>query len=55
MIPVEWSPPTTNCIQAVWHGAALFRFEGGVICELWVLGDLAGLDRVLLQNQTTGP
>jgi steroid delta-isomerase-like uncharacterized protein len=34
-----------------WMGAALFRFERGVISELWVLGDLAGLDAVLRANQ----
>jgi len=34
-----------------WLGAALFRFEGEVIRELWVLGDLAGLDAVLRANQ----
>jgi predicted ester cyclase len=30
-----------------WDGAALFRFEDGRIGELWVLGDLAGLDAML--------
>ncbi len=30
-----------------WHGAALFRFEEDRIAELWVLGDLAGLDEEL--------
>jgi predicted ester cyclase len=34
-----------------WLGAALFRFEGLAIAELWVLGDLAGLDEVLKNNQ----
>jgi steroid delta-isomerase-like uncharacterized protein len=34
-----------------WMGAALFRFERGLITELWVLGDLAGLDAVLRANQ----
>jgi predicted ester cyclase len=33
-----------------WHGAALFRFENGRIGELWVLGDLAGLDGMLRSN-----
>jgi predicted ester cyclase len=33
-----------------WHGAALFRFEDGRIGELWVLGDLAGLDATLSSN-----
>jgi len=27
-----------------WLGAALFRFDRGAIAELWVLGDLTGLD-----------
>ncbi|MDB5331244.1 MAG: hypothetical protein JWP03_2395 [Phycisphaerales bacterium] len=34
----------------VWHGAAFFRMEEGVIIEVWVLGDLAGLDAVLKEN-----
>jgi len=34
-----------------WLGAALFRFQRQVIAELWVLGDLAGLDAVLKNNQ----
>jgi len=33
-----------------WHGAALFRLEHGRIGELWVLGDLAGLDAMLRAN-----
>jgi steroid delta-isomerase-like uncharacterized protein len=33
-----------------WVGAALFRFADGVIAEAWVLGDLAGLDRLLEEN-----
>ena len=33
-----------------WMGAALFRFEDGKIAELWVLGDLAGLDALLRAN-----
>ena len=35
-------PPTGRKVS--WLGAALFRFEGGAIADLWVLGDLAGLD-----------
>jgi predicted ester cyclase len=34
-----------------WIGAALFRFEKGAIAELWVLGDLAGLDALLSTNR----
>ena len=33
-----------------WLGAALFRFEGERIAELWVLGDLVGLDSTLQMN-----
>jgi steroid delta-isomerase-like uncharacterized protein len=34
-----------------WLGAALFRFEGQAIAEVWVLGNLAGLDAVLEDNR----
>lgn len=34
-----------------WLGAALFRFEDQAIAELWVLGDLAGLEAILKNNQ----
>jgi len=37
--------------EVSWAGAALFRFSDGVIGDLWVLGDLAGLD-ALLAGQT---
>jgi len=33
-----------------WNGAALFTFRNNAICDLWVLGDLVGLDEVLRQN-----
>jgi len=46
-------PPTG--MQVHWQGAALFRFEGAAIAELWVLGDLAGLDAVLKKNQEATP
>jgi predicted ester cyclase len=36
--------------QVSWLGAALFRFEAMAIKELWVLGDLHGLDAVLKEN-----
>ncbi len=34
-----------------WLGAALFGFAENAIAELWVLGDLAGLDALLKANQ----
>lgn len=34
-----------------WLGAAHFRFDGPMIAELWVLGDLTGLDALLRKNQ----
>ncbi len=33
-----------------WLGTALFLIDGGLISELWVLGDLAGLDALLEVN-----
>jgi predicted ester cyclase len=33
-----------------WLGAALFRFGPSAITEVWVLGDLDGLDRLLKEN-----
>ena len=41
-------PPTGKSVH--WYGAALFRFEGQAISQLWVLGDLAGLEAVLKAN-----
>jgi steroid delta-isomerase-like uncharacterized protein len=35
-------PPTGREVH--WLGAALFRFDSQAIAELWVLGDLSGLD-----------
>jgi predicted ester cyclase len=37
--------PTGKLVR--WLGAALFRFEDSMIAELWVLGDLVGLDSLL--------
>jgi steroid delta-isomerase-like uncharacterized protein len=34
-----------------WLGAALFRIEKDAIAQLWVLGDLAGLDELLQKNR----
>jgi predicted ester cyclase len=40
--------PTWDLI--VWLGAALFRMQGLVIAELWVLGDLMSLEADLKKN-----
>lgn len=48
--PFRGYRPTGLPVQ--WLGAALFRFERQAIAELWVLGDLSGLDAVLENNQT---
>jgi predicted ester cyclase len=34
-----------------WLGAGLFHFVSGRIAEVWVLGDLAGLDALLKEQQ----
>ena len=49
--PFRGFPPTGKIIH--WLGAALFRFENGVIAGLWVLGDLAELDTILKRNQVS--
>jgi predicted ester cyclase len=41
--------PTGKPVQ--WLGAALFRFSETGISEVWVLGDLTGLDALLKENQ----
>ncbi|MGH9776592.1 MAG: ester cyclase [Candidatus Acidiferrales bacterium] len=46
--PFRGFEPTGKPVQ--WLGAALFRFENRMIAELWVLGDLAGLEAVLQAN-----
>lgn len=33
-----------------WEGAALFEIERGVIAEVWVLGDVKGLETLLAEN-----
>jgi steroid delta-isomerase-like uncharacterized protein len=43
--------PTGKIVQ--WLGAALFRFEGDRIAEVWVVGDLTGLDAILEKNCRT--
>ena len=42
--------PTGKRVE--WAGAALFTFNGSHIASLWVLGDLAGLDATLRDNQS---
>lgn len=42
--------PATG-MPVLWLGAALFRFRDDSIVQLWVLGDLAGLDATLKKNQ----
>jgi steroid delta-isomerase-like uncharacterized protein len=38
-------PPTGRKVS--WAGAALFKFQAGLISDLWVLGDLLALERQL--------
>ena len=46
--PFRGYEPTGKRVH--WLGAALFVLDGDHIAELWVLGDLAGLDEVLKTN-----
>ena len=48
--PLRGYLPTAKPLH--WLGAALFRFTDGMIVELWVLGDLVGLDARLDTNQS---
>ena len=43
--PLRGFEPTGKTVQ--WLGAALFHLDDSAIAELWVLGDLAGLDQLL--------
>jgi GrpB-like predicted nucleotidyltransferase (UPF0157 family)/predicted ester cyclase len=45
--------PTGKHVE--WLGAALFKFDRSRIVELWVLGDLAGLDDMLRTNESSTP
>jgi predicted ester cyclase len=49
--PFRGFHPTGKSVH--WLGAALFFFDHQEIAELWVLGDLAGLDAVPQANITT--
>jgi predicted ester cyclase len=46
-------PPTGK--RVAWLGAALFSFEGEKVAELWVLGDIYGLLRLLERNAKDSP
>lgn len=46
--PFRGYQPTQKPVQ--WFGAALFVFDGERIADLWVLGDLVGLDALLQAN-----
>lgn len=52
MAPFRGYEPTGKVVQ--WLGAALFKFENSVIAELWVLGDLGGLDTLLGRQAAEG-
>ena len=41
-------PPTDNRVS--WKGCALFTFKGDLIADVWVLGDLKGLEDELKRN-----
>src|SRR5215472_18655109 len=43
--PFRGYQPTGKTVE--WLGAALFKFENSAISDLWVLGDLSGLDALL--------
>lgn len=47
--PFRGYEPTGKLVQ--WLGAALFRFEGDRIADVWVLGDLVRLDALLEENR----
>ena len=49
--PFRGHSPTGKTVE--WLGAALFHFERSKIVEIWVLGDLAGLDATLARQQAT--
>jgi predicted ester cyclase len=46
--PFRGYAPTGH--QVSWSGAALFRSADGLIVEVWVLGDVAGLDMLLAEQ-----
>ena len=38
--------------RVYWKGCALFTFDGDLISDVWVLGDLKSLESQLKQNET---
>jgi predicted ester cyclase len=46
--PFRGYQPTGKTVE--WLGAALFKFENSAISDLWVLGDLSGLDALLKEQ-----
>jgi predicted ester cyclase len=46
----EFRGYSPTMLPVCWLGAALFRFDGDAIAELWVLGDLSSLDLLLQKN-----
>ena len=38
--------------RVTWNGCALFTFEGDLISDVWVLGDLKSLENQLKKNET---
>ena len=43
-------PPTRKRVS--WNGCALFMFDGELIKDVWVLGDLKNLEEQLKRNKT---
>jgi len=43
-------PPTRKRVS--WNGCALFTFDGELIKDVWVLGDLKNLEEQLKRNET---
>ena len=48
--PFRGFAPTGRYVE--WEGAALFTFRGDAISDVWVLGDLVGLDELLRRSRS---
>ena len=42
-------PPTDKRVS--WKGCALFTFNGDLVADVWVLGDLKSLEEELKRNE----